>query len=546
MRSIFQIITLLLFTSASIVNAQSRGVIYLWPDKVPNEKMEKHLPVQTDNISGNVTRITDVTDPILEVFEPEEANGRGVGVIVCPGGGYNILAIDKEGYEIAEWLNGLGYTAFVLQYRVPNNQLGALNDIQRAVRVVRSEANRYHLDSEKIGVIGFSAGGSLCARASTLFNSDSYPKADSIDKLSSRPNFSMLLYPAYLDRGEGRTITPELVLGEDTPPFFIAGTSDDFYGNSSLVFAQALRDNKRPVELHLLQKGGHGYGLRPGNIAAETWPSLAETWLNRITKPTNRDWRDKKGWSKNFPKSDIHVSSTPKRENLWVFIMAGQSNMAGRGFVEPKDTIPSNRVLTIDNNSNVIVAKEPLNIYEQPFIGLDCGLTFGKYITEQIPDSISILILPTAVGGSSISKWLGDSIHREVPLLTNFKEKVELGESLGELKGVLWHQGESDADKDNFVEYEDRLAELFSKFREIAGDNQLPILAGEIGAFSDNRYFSTINSQIRSYSLKHNIALIKTSDLDDRGDKLHFNSEGQRLMGQRFAKEYLKRYIRGY
>ncbi len=533
MKLIYQTLIFLLFTC--LLQAQTRDTIYLWPDKVPNQKTAKHPPVQTDNTKGDVTRITDITNPALVVFEPNNSNNLGVGVIVCPGGGYDILAIDKEGYEIAEWLNKLGYTAFVLQYRVPKNQLGALNDIQRAIKIVRNKADLYHLNPQKIGAIGFSAGGSLVARASTHLTIDSYTKADAIDKLSCKLNFSMLVYPAYLDKGEDRSITPELALSKDVPPFFIFGTSDDIYGNSSLVFAKALRENKTPVELHMMQNGGHGYGMRPGNVAAKTWPSLAEAWLNMTLKSVNKKVR-----TKNFPTSIVHVVSIPKKDNLWVFIMAGQSNMAGRGFVEPKDTIPSKRVLTINRNNKIILAKEPLNIYEPTLIGLDCGLSFGKRLIEQIPDSISVLILPTAIGGSSINKWLGDSIHRGVPLLTNFEEKVEFGKSIGQLKGILWHQGESDANKKSSIEYKNRLSELFTKFRKIAGDNELPILSGELGAFSKNKYFGSINSQIRNYALTHNLTLIKTSDLNHKGDKLHFNSIGQRLMGQRFADEYIK------
>ena len=531
------IVTLLFFTS--IVQAQMKDTIYLWPDKVPNEKMEKHPPIKTDNTKGNVTRITDITNPALVVFEPEKPNHKGVGIIVRPGGGYNILAIDKEGYEIAEWLNELGYTAFVLQYRVPNNQLGALNDMQRAIRIVRNKANYYNLNPEKIGAIGFSAGGSLVAKASTLFNTDSYTKLDDIDKISCKPNFSMLVYPAYLDKGENRSITPELVLNKDIPPFFIFGTSDDYFGNSSLVFTQALRDNKTPVELHFLQNGGHGYGMRTGNVAAKTWPSLAEVWLDLTIKSI-----DKKIRTMNFPKSTVHVNSIPKKENLWVFIMAGQSNMAGRGFVEPKDTIPSKRILTINKNNEIILAKEPLSFYEPSSAGLDCGLSFGKRLLERVPDSISVLLLPTAIGGSSIYKWLGDSIHRDVPLYSNFKEKIEFGKNVGQLKGILWHQGESDANQKNSIDYEDRLSELFVKFRKIAGNNKLPILLGELGSFSKNEYFTSINNQIRNYALTHDLTLIKTSDLNHKGDKLHFNSTGQRLMGQRFADAYIRRYLK--
>ncbi|WP_299781683.1 alpha/beta hydrolase [uncultured Formosa sp.] len=274
-------LTLMMLLFLSMVQAQTRDTIYLWTNTVPGENEAKHAPVQSDNTKGNVVRLTNVTNPALVVFKPEKQNDSGVGIIICPGGGYDILAIDKEGYEIAEWLNKLGYTAFVLQYRVPKKQKGALNDIQRAIRIIRSNSLKYNLNNEKIGVLGFSAGGSLCARASTMFTLDTYEKSDHIDTLSSRPNFAMLIYPAYLDKGKNRNITPELQITKETPPFFIFGTADDNYSNSTLVMTTALRDNKIPVELHLLPKGGHGYGKRSGNIAAETWPNLAKEWLKK-------------------------------------------------------------------------------------------------------------------------------------------------------------------------------------------------------------------------------------------------------------------------
>lgn len=268
--------------SVSLSNAQIRDTIYLWPSKVPGENEVKHAPVQTANTSRNVTRLTDVTNPALIIFEPDASLNNGAGVIICPGGGYSILAIDKEGYEVAEWLNRLGFTAFVLQYRVPGKQEGALRDIQRAIRIIRNGATTWKLNPEKLGVMGFSAGGSLSARASTRFTIETYAKVDSIDLISCRPDFSLLVYPAYLDEGENRTLTTELLVNNNTPPMFIFGTADDKYGNSSLVMATALRDNNIPVELHFLAKGGHGYGLRSGNIAAETWPHLAEVWLRKI------------------------------------------------------------------------------------------------------------------------------------------------------------------------------------------------------------------------------------------------------------------------
>ena len=274
------IITTLLFLSSISLYSQSRETIHLWPGKVPGETEKKHEAVKTENDSGNVTRLTDVTDPLVEVFLPDNPNGTGI--IVCPGGGYNILAINKEGYEIAEWLNSLGYTAFVLQYRVPDKKEGALMDAQRALRIVRSRASDWKIEPDKIGIMGFSAGGSLSARASTFYRIKTYNEVDQADQYSSRPDFAILIYPAYLDEGENRSLTPELEINENTPPMFIFETADDPYGNSALVMAGALRDAKVQVELHFLPEGGHGYGLRPGNRAAETWPVLLEEWLGRI------------------------------------------------------------------------------------------------------------------------------------------------------------------------------------------------------------------------------------------------------------------------
>ena len=257
--------------------------VYLWPDKVPGETEPKHDPVQTPNKDGDVIRLTDVTNPAFFVFNPTAEKHNGIGVIVCPGGGYNILAINKEGYEVAEWLNKQGFTAFVLQYRVPKKQEGALMDIQRAIRLIRSNSDSYGIKYNKLGVMGFSAGGSLSARAATLASNKTYLPIDKIDSLSCRPDFALLIYPAYLDLGNNRSLTPELIVNQQTtPPMFIFATADDTYGNSALVMTNALRDAKVPVELHFMPKGGHGYGLRPGNIAAETWPGLAEIWLKRM------------------------------------------------------------------------------------------------------------------------------------------------------------------------------------------------------------------------------------------------------------------------
>lgn len=242
-----------------------------------------------------------------------------------------------------------------------------------------------------------------------------------------------------------------------------------------------------------------------------------------------------------FPKVELAVENIPNKENLWVFILAGQSNMAGRGLVEPQDTVPNNRVYTLNKQGNIIFAKEPLHFYEPTMAGLDSGLSFGKALIKHIPDSISVLLIPTAVGGSSISQWLNDSIHREVKLFSNFKQKAELGMRFGTVKGILWHQGESDAKTKEAPLYQIKLSELFYQFRKIIGNQETTVVIGQLGSYSTNPLWSKINDHIKYYvSTDPYSGMINTQDLKDKGDKVHFNSEAQRLMGERFANEFIK------
>jgi acetyl esterase/lipase len=279
-----KIFTFLLIICSITSFSQKKNIIYLWPGKVPGELKEKQPPVVEASKNDNILRYSEVTNPAIEIYLPDPEIKNRAAVIVCPGGGYGILAYDLEGTEIAAWLNKLGFSAFVLQYRIPDKREGALQDIQRAIRIVRNDSQKWNIDPEKIGVIGFSAGGSLSARASTLFNKKTYTPVDKSDSLSCRPSFTMLIYPAYLDQGPNLNLTPELELSKEVPPVFIFQTADDPYGNSALVMATALRNAKLPVELHILPFGEHGYGLRPGKVAAETWPLLAEKWLRSVLK----------------------------------------------------------------------------------------------------------------------------------------------------------------------------------------------------------------------------------------------------------------------
>jgi hypothetical protein len=242
-----------------------------------------------------------------------------------------------------------------------------------------------------------------------------------------------------------------------------------------------------------------------------------------------------------FPKLESKPIMIPKKENVWVFILAGQSNMAGRGLVEPQDTITNERILTINKSGELILAKEPLHFYEPVMAGLDCGMAFGRSLLNHIPDSVYILLIPTAVGGSSISQWINDTHHRDVSLFSNFSEKVKTAQEYGMIKGILWHQGESDTgSKETIEKYGSQLEILMKMFRNEVGNLALPIFIGELGSFSkDNHNWQAINSKIRDYvKSDSNAYVIRTKDLKDKGDWVHFDSKGQRKMGKRFAKEF--------
>ena len=251
--------------------------------------------------------------------------------------------------------------------------------------------------------------------------------------------------------------------------------------------------------------------------------------------------QDKSERTQFFPKEELSVNNIPNKENIWVFILAGQSNMAGRGLVEPQDTVPNNRVYALNGKGNIIIAKEPLHFYEPSMAGLDSGLSFGKSLIKHIPDSISVLLVPTAVGGSSISQWLNDSIHREVKLFSNFKRMAELGMQYGTVKGILWHQGESDAKTKEAPLYQSKLSELIYQFRKVVGNQETTVVIGQLGSYSTNPLWSKINDHIKYYvSTDPNTGMINTQDLKDKGDKVHFDSKAQRVLGERYANEFIK------
>lgn len=272
------ILSLVFYAIMTQVQAQQHSEIKLWPGHVPSEKLVKGNDIEASE--NGVLRVSQVTDPKIEVYLTSSKPGKPApAVVVCPGGGYNILALDLEGREIAVWLNSLGISAFVLHYRVPMKKEGALQDAARAMRIVRSKAIELNINIDQLGIMGFSAGGSLSARLNSRFAESLYQPVDKADEFSAKPDFCVLIYPAYLDSGASNTVSPELKLSASSAPFFIFQTSDDQYGNSALVMTSTLRKEKIPVELHFYASGGHGYGLRPGNTAAAAWPGLCGYWL---------------------------------------------------------------------------------------------------------------------------------------------------------------------------------------------------------------------------------------------------------------------------
>ncbi len=241
-----------------------------------------------------------------------------------------------------------------------------------------------------------------------------------------------------------------------------------------------------------------------------------------------------------FPKEQVPSHLTMIKEETLVFILAGQSNMAGRGLVEATDTISSPRILTINQQGQLILAKEPLHFYEPTRTGLDCGLSFGKEMLKYIPSQFKIVIIPVAIGGTKVSQWINDSTHRSVQLLTNYTEKIGLAKQYGTLAGILWHQGESDANEQNIPTYKTNLIRLFSLFRNIAERPELPIIMGELGYFEPNLINKQkINDQLKELAEQNNwISLVSTKGLKCMADNEHFDANSIRILGKRYAKAF--------
>lgn len=266
----------------------------LWPHGAPGAAADPTPEMNTttakDRVVGGkpVVRIGNVSKPTLTVYAAKDKN-NGAAVVVFPGGSYRIVSIDLEGSEVCDWLNTINVTCVLVKYRVPNSgpypkSSAALQDAQRAVGLVRAHAAEWHIDPQRIGVLGFSAGAHLAAALSTHFEHRLYEAVDPADQLSCRPDFAAVLYPGYIALAEQNFApNPEIHPTEQTPPTFIAQAEDDpVHVENSIVYYQALKNAKVPAEMHLFAKGGHGYGLRRTELPVTHWPDLVQTWMHTI------------------------------------------------------------------------------------------------------------------------------------------------------------------------------------------------------------------------------------------------------------------------
>lgn len=269
--------------------------IPVWPGQPPNAQPvagRETATISDGLIAGKpVLVVSNVARPTITVYSPKGKN-TGAAVLVFPGGGYQVLAVDLEGTEVCDWLNSKGITGVLLKYRVPNKRTGpygealpALQDAQRALSLVRFRAAEWHIDPHKIGVVGFSAGGHMVPATSTHFDKRSYAPVDAADKESCRPDFGMALYPGHLwHNDEGFKLNPNVPVTTNTPPQFIVQAENDNVDNvnNSLVYYIALKNAGVPAEMHLYAAGKHAYGLRRTELPITEWPQLAETWLRTI------------------------------------------------------------------------------------------------------------------------------------------------------------------------------------------------------------------------------------------------------------------------
>lgn len=255
--------------------------IGLWPGRAPGEAADG----APDKMDGP-KKVVEVTKPTVTVYKPAADLNTGAAIVVAPGGGYRMLAYEHEGTQVAEWLTSIGVTCVLLRYRIPgrpgdDDRLLPLQDAQRALSLTRSKAKDWGIDPARIGILGFSAGGHLAAHAATQGEKRAYEAIDELDKASCRPDFAVMIYPGgILDKADKTKLAARIAVGKDTPPsFLVVSTDDKGSAPGTLVLYSALRDAGVPVELHVYQNGGHGYGMRKAEQPWAAWPKRCEEWL---------------------------------------------------------------------------------------------------------------------------------------------------------------------------------------------------------------------------------------------------------------------------
>ena len=275
MRGLITLVSLLLASAAFAQDFELK----IWdgvkmPQKATATAEKKGGQYGADNESFQA-----VAEPTIRAYKAA-SDKPTAAIVICPGGGYMHLAYGKEGTTIAKFLQESGVTCFVLKYRIPGSRDSAFADAQRAIRLIRKNAKEWNVDPDRIGIMGFSAGAHLSARTSTNYDTNAYEPIDGVDKLSAKPNFTVLIYPAYLADKKTLELSEEIRVNKDTPQAFIVQTLDDnAYEASSVGYFLALRREGVKVDFHMFQKGGHGYGLNLKNEPVADWGVLLKKWL---------------------------------------------------------------------------------------------------------------------------------------------------------------------------------------------------------------------------------------------------------------------------
>ena len=284
----------LLFCLTLSLTAAEPQVVKVWPDtppgppaKVTGEEYDRQKP--TDRLVGgkSVMKITNIANAELHIYPAPKATATGAACVICPGGGYNILAWDLEGTEVAEWFNTIGVTGIVLKYRTPTGPhgdpgkwQGPVMDAQRALSLTRTHAEDWNIDPQRVGILGFSAGGNLAAHTAVENGNRLYEKIDAVDDASCAPDFAMLIYPAYISDKAGNLTEGFDQVNEKTPRmFFVHAANDGVTPLSSVLLFAELEKANVPAELHIYPTGGHGYGLRPTEQAVTHWAKRAGGWM---------------------------------------------------------------------------------------------------------------------------------------------------------------------------------------------------------------------------------------------------------------------------